>query len=338
MHELFPDAPLYTSVYNPQTAPWANVFDVRTSFLQSLPFAATNHEKLAPFMPAAFESFSFDEYDLVISITSEAAKGIITKSHTKHICYCLTPTRYLWSGYEEYFSNPALRIFTRLMISYLRRWDYMAAQRPDMIIAISKEVQRRIEKYYGRESEVVYPPTTISNVKYPISNVKWEEQGYFLVVSRLVGYKRVDIAIEACSELGLQLKIIGTGSDLPRLKAMAGPTVEFLGDLTDEKVVSYYKHCQALLFPGKEDFGLTVVEAQLFGKPVIAFKEGGALETIIEGKTGLFFSPQTKTALKGALERFGKQTFRSQDCERQARMFSLARFKKDFLRQVQLLS
>ena len=161
LHKLFPDAPLYTSVYNPKTAPWAEVFDVRTSFLQQFPYAQSNHELYAPLMPLAFESFLFDQYELVISLTSEAAKGILTKPKTMHLCYCLTPTRYLWSAHKEYFKDKKSRVLARPFISYLRTWDVVASQRPDVYIAISKEIQGRINKYYGRESTVVYPPVEL---------------------------------------------------------------------------------------------------------------------------------------------------------------------------------
>ena len=173
LHKLFPQAPLYTSVYDSQKASWAKVFDVRTSFLQNFPFAMY-HELYAPLMPLVFESFNFDEFDLVISVTSEAAKGIITKPKTKHICYNLTPTRYLWSGYSEYFKNPIFRFLSLPVIVYLKFWDKIAAQRPDKYIAISKEVQSRISKYYGRESVVVYPP--VESIKYQVLSSKYEEK------------------------------------------------------------------------------------------------------------------------------------------------------------------
>lgn len=293
LHDIFPKAPLYTSVYESQKAPWAEVFTIRTSFLQKFPFTRTHHEYLGTLMPFLFERFNFDRYDLVISVTSEAAKGVITRGKTKHICICLTPTRYLWSGFEEYFANPMLRLLAFPATSYLRWWDKQAAKRPDAYIAISQEVQRRIKMYYQQDAVVLYPPITLADfVTKPL-----KEKGFFLVVSRLVAYKKIDIAIQACNKLKLPLKIIGTGSQEAYLKSIAGPTVEFLGNLTDEQVVQYYKQSLTLLFPGVEDLGLTVLEAQKLGKPVIAFKGGGALETITEGKTGEFFFPQTPQAL-----------------------------------------
>ncbi len=351
LHELFPKAPLYTSVYSPKRAGWAERFVVKTSFLQHIPYASVSHESFALFMPVAFEQFSFAEYDLVISLTSEAAKGIISKPKTKHICYCLTPTRYLWSGYDEYFPNAMMRFLSKPAVSYLRSWDKMASTRPDKIIAISKEVQNRVKKYYGRESEVIYPPVDLS-IKYQVSrqrrgslaslrsgpeaaSMKHKGEGYFLVVSRLVPYKRIDIAIEACNRLKLPLKIVGIGADKGRLRSMAGPTVQFVGNLTDRELVTYYKNCKALLFPGREDFGITIIEAAGFGKPVIAFGEGGAKETIVEGKTGSFFYSQTPEALMRKIRRFDALKINPDDCMRQAEKFSIEHFKARFLSIIQ---
>ncbi|MDP3941730.1 MAG: glycosyltransferase [bacterium] len=326
LHELFPNAPLYTSVYNPAHASWAKDFNVRTSFLQSIPFAKEAHEFFPVLMPLAFESFTFADFDLVISVTSESAKGIITHPHTRHICYCLTPTRYLWSGYADYFLNPFLRILAFPFVFYLRYWDKIAISRPDSIIAISNEVRKRIKKYYREDVPVIYPPLAIDD-----SGSSTRKRGkFFLVVSRLVPYKRIDLAIKACNELQLPLKIVGTGSQLSMLKSVAGPTVEFVGNLTDEELVQYYKGCQGLIFPGREDFGLTILEAQKYGKPVIALRAGGALETMIDGKTGIFFYPQTIKALRNALRRFQKKKFDAAICKKQAAHFSKERFKSEF--------
>jgi len=333
LHELFPNAPLYTSVYDKKNAPWAKVFDVKTSFLQNLPLAQANHELLAPLMPLAFESFSFDEYELVISLTSEAAKGIITKPGTLHVCYCLTPTRYLWSGYDEYFKDGGLKFLSNPVVTSLRRWDLAASERPDAYIAISKEVQKRIKKYYGKESVVVYPPLTLNPQPKERKGEKTEEK-YFLVVSRLskfTKYKRVDLAIEACNELNLPLKIIGDGSLLEVLKRKAGPTVEFVGKVSDEELGKFYKNSKALIFPGVEDLGLVMIEAQSFGKPVIAFNGGGAREIVIAGKTGILFDNQTASSLIDALKRFKGLKFDSKACRMNAERFSRDKFKKNFL-------
>ena len=339
--KLFPQAPLYTSVYNSKNAPWAKSFDVRTSFLQNIPFTSPSHEKLPLLMPIGFESFSFDEFDVVISITSEAAKGIITKPQTLHICYCLTPTRYLWSGYDEYFRNTVFKFISRPAVSYLRTWDKIAAKRPDVMVGISREVQSRIKKYYERESEVIYPPVELGASRQALATGSKEQKktsayslvpsGYFLVVSRLVPYKRIDIAIRACNELKVPLKIIGTGSQESYLRSIAGSTVEFLGHLTDESIGEYYKNCAALLFPGEEDLGLTVLEATSFGKPVVAYKKGGALETVIDGETGILFAPQTSKSLEFALERMSKIRYNTETQGKILSQFSFATFKSKFI-------
>ena len=337
LHDLFPDAPLYTSVYDKKKASWAKVFTVNTSFLQNLPWASSNHEYFPYLMPLAFEQFTFDEYDLVISVTSEAAKGIITKPSTKHICYCLTPTRYLWSGYNHYFPNKFMKIAGYPVVSYLRKWDLIASQRPDVFVTLSKEVQGRVKKYYGRNSELIYPPLTLNPRPFRqlADRISDFQQGdYFLIVSRFVQYKRIDLAISVCNELGLPLKIVGSGREEKKLKAIAGPTIEFTGHVSDEKVVEYYKGCKAFLFPGLEDFGLTIIEAAYFGKPVIAFRGGGAAETIIECKTGYFFNKQTAESLRETLKKIETYTFDPKDCREQAGKFSLKKFETNFLRLV----
>lgn len=326
LHELFPDAPLFTSVYHPEKAVWAKDFSVETSFLQNFPLASTTHEIYALLMPLAFEQFSFDTYDVVISMTSEAAKGIITKPQTTHICYALTPTRYLWSGFDEYFANPLLRAVAGPMVSYLRSWDIQASKRPDIMVSISKEVQKRVAKYYNRQAEIIYPPLMLQ----PSKKEKVSPGSYFLTVSRLVPYKRIDLAIRVCNTLKLPLKIVGSGSEEKYLKSIAGPTIEFVGSLTDEKLLRYYKDCIALIFPGYEDFGLAIVEAQGAGKPVVAFRKGGAIEIIDEGKTGIFFSPQEPKALIAALIELSNVTIRPQDCRERAMQFGKERFKQEF--------
>lgn len=323
LHKLFPNAPLYTSVYDKRKAPWASVFNVRTSFLQTMPYAKEKHEIFAMLMPAAFENFNFDAYDLVISVTSEAAKGIITKPFTKHICYCLTPTRYLWSGYEEYFEKEWMRTLSKPAVSYLRSWDVVASKRPDVFVAISGEVQKRIKKYYNRESYVIHPPLTLSS-----GSLSDRSGNYFLIVSRLVRYKRIDIAIEACNRLELPLQIIGIGDEEKNLKKIAGKTIQFIGKVSDESLSDYYRSCKALLFPGLEDFGLTVVEAQAYGKPVIAYRDGGQLDTVINGKTGILFTPQTADAMVKAIELFQKKTFDPKAAFSQSRKFSKEHFEE----------
>jgi len=340
LHKLFPKAPLFTSVYHKKNASWADAFDIKTSFLQNIPFAKERHELFSLLMPSAFESFNFDNYDLVISVSSEAAKGIITKPHTKHIAYVLTPTRYLWSGYDFYFSNNALRKIAKPAVEVLRKWDKSAAKRPDIMIAISEEVKGRIKKYYGRDSSVIYPPINLTPKIKNQSSKNKNTDPYFLVVSRLskfAKYKRVDLAIEALSELDIPLKIVGVGNLENDLRKKAGRKVEFLGHKSDGELIEYYKNSQALIFPGIEDFGLVMAEAHKFGKPVIAFAKGGALDIIIEGKTGYFFKEQTKESLIEALKKFDNYKFDSRAITKQAEKFSFKQFEKKFKKVVNKL-
>lgn len=332
LKKIYKTAPLYTAVYNPASASWSRIFRVIPSFLNRIPKASKYNELLGTLMPISFESFTFDDYKVVISVTSEAAKGIITKPGTLHICYCLTPTRYLWSGYSDYFKNPYLRFVSKPLVDYLKKWDLSSSSRPDYYVAISKEVQRRIKKYYGIDSEVIYPPVSLNVDSNKIKKNKKEEK-YFLVVSRLskfVRYKRVDLAIEAFNKLGWNLKIIGTGSLESNLKRTANKNIEFLGRVGDEDLNYYYKNCEALIFPGVEDFGLVMVEAQSFGKPVIAFRGGGALEIVIEGKTGEFFNLQNSKSLIKVLKKFKTNRYNSRIIKNNAKRFSQERFEKEF--------
>lgn len=325
LKRLFPEADLYTSVYHPN-AFWAKDFSIKTSFLQRFPKASTSHEFYALLMPVAFESFTFDEYDLVISVTSEAAKGVITHPKTLHVCYCLTPTRYLWSGYNTYFKGQAIKILASPAISYLRMWDSAAASRPDYFIAISQTVKERIQKYYVRDADIIYPAVTrLADFPQLI-----EGGSYFLVVSRLVSYKRIDLAIKAANNLKLPLKIVGEGRDRKKLESIAGDTVEFLGTVSDQELSLLYANCRALIFPGIEDFGLVIVEAQQFGKPVITFRGGGATEIIQEGKTGAFFDKQTVKSLQTSLQEFQETRYNSEDCMKNSERFSFECFEKGF--------
>lgn len=328
LHSMFPEAPLYTSVYDPKKAPWAKVFPkIYTSFLQKIPFAKFWHEGLGWLMPLAFESFDFSGYDLVISVTSEAAKGIITRPHTSHACYMLTPTRYLWSHYDIYFKNPVLKLFSKPIVSYLKKWDKIAAQRPDSLIAISTEVQGRIKKYYGRGSEIIYP-SIVSGIKYQVSRKK----NYFLVVSRLVGYKKVDLVVSAFNKLNKKLIIVGTGNQYKRLKKMASDNIIFAGKVSEKKLQEYYKSAKALIMAQEEDFGLVSVEAQSYGVPVIAYKKGGAQDTVIDGKTGVLFRKQNAKGLYDAIAKFDKISFNHKYIIENAKRFQKGKFERQLQR------
>lgn len=337
LHKIWPNAPLYTAVYDKHRAPWADVFDVRPSFLGNLP-----HEFLPWITPMAFESFRFDEYDVVISVTSAEAKGIITKPQTLHICYCLTPTRYLWSGKETYeqFSG-LLGRGLRLLAPTLRRWDEVASTRPDHYIAISKRVKDRIKKYYHRDSEVIYPPVNVSGVRYQVSRkdkiMTRDTRGYFLVVSRLVRYKRVDIIIDAFNELGLPLVIIGDGMEKQSLKERARENITFIDThLTDEELRSYYGSCRALIHAADEDFGIVSVEALAAGKPVISYSESAVTE-VIDKETGITFDQQTKYAIMSALKSFETIKFDPKKAKKRAQKFGEERFTQEFIKKVDSL-
>lgn len=328
LHELWPDAPLFTAVYDKKGASWANAFDVKPSFLQHIPFARTHHEWFAWLTPMAFESFSFDAFDVVISVTSAEAKNIITKPGTLHICYCLTPTRYLWSSFNEYArASKSLRFAAPT----LRRWDCIAGQRPDYYLAISKRVANRIQTYYQRGSvRVISPP--VETKKFIVNSSRFMEntkEGYFLVVSRLVPYKRIDILIEAFNHLGWPLVIIGDGTERRTLQLAAQSNIRFLHThLTDEQLVGYYQRCRAFVFAGDEDFGIAAVEAQACGKPVIAYGSSGVAETVIDGKTGILFYEQTPQALMNALRQFTSWSYDSSDIRSHAVSFDTDSFQK----------
>lgn len=342
LHEIFPKAPLYTSVYDPVNASWAKVFPgIHTSFLQKIPFLKNNHEFIPFLMPFAFASFNFDEYDLVISVTSEFAKNIKVKN--KHICYCLTPTRYLWSHHDEYFSNKNLKLLATPVIKILRKIDKSSAQKPDLMIAISTVVQKRIKKYYNRSSSIIFPPaSTADERKQKLTNLAMRSSGsedfrflrakrFYLIVSRLVKYKKVDLAIRAFNNLHKPLIIIGTGREEKKLKELAKKNIEFTGFVSEKELSNFYKNATALIFPQEEDFGIVAVEAQSFGVPVIAYKAGGSLDTIIDKKTGIFFTRQNKVSLASAVKRFEKLKFDKNLIKKNALKFSSKTFRKSFL-------
>jgi len=333
LHEIFPEAILYTSVYNPESAPWAKVFpEVRTSFLQKVKTFRNKHELLAPLMPLAFESFDFSEFDLVISVTSESGKGIITKPNTKHICYCLTPTRYLWSGYESYFPTLINKTISKPVVSYLRNWDKVASKRPDKYLAISSEVQKRIKKYYEKDSVIVFPPNK-NNLK--TKEIKLPFDNFYLIVSRLVSYKKVDLAINTFNELDKNLIVVGVGTEKEKLVKMAKGNIYFCGFAKEEELNYLYKKAKAFIMPQYEDFGLVSVEAQSMGTPVIAFKKGGSLDTIVDTKSGIFFEEQTRVSLTHAIDRFEKMQFDSNYIVKNANKFAFDIFKKRILSEIQ---
>lgn len=350
LHKIFPNAPLYTSVYDSQKAHWANEFPkVYTSFLQNVPFVKNHHQLFGWLMPMAFEQFKFDEYDLVISVTSEAAKGIITSPKTKHLCIMLTPTRYLWSGYDFYLNNPPqvfkfipfLKILSWPFIAYLKWWDIVASNRPDKIISISNEVKDRVKKYYNRDSVVVFPPVTLNNsISSTSSSVNdGKNKGkYFFIHGRFEPYKRLDLVIEAFKINKLPLVVSGNGSEFEKYfnkfnwLNSSNKNIKFVKNPTDSELVDLYKNAIAFLMPQEEDFGITSLEAQSFGVPVIAYKKGGSLDTVIDGKTGVLFDSQTIDSLNDAVAKFDKIKFNKRYLVTNAKRFSEARFKAELQR------
>ncbi|SRR5258708_353011 len=324
LHKIFPEAPLYTSLYS-TNAGWAKVFPrIRSSSLNKIKFLRNKHEYLAPLMPLVFESFDFSEFDLIISVTSEFAKGIITGPKTKHICYCLTPTRYLWSGYEDYFTSSVIKFISGPVVWYLRYWDKIAARRPDKIIAISTEVKNRIKKYYDRDSRIIFPGIDIAKYK---NNKNGE---FYLVVSRLVPYKKVNLPVKAFNELGLPLVIVGDGSEKKYLQKIAKNNIKFPGFVPEAKLKNYYSKAIALIMPQIEDFGLVAIEAMSFGVPVIAYKKGGILD-IITKNTGILFNEQSVESLMSAIKKFESCKFKRKDLVKNALKFSFERFERELL-------
>jgi len=303
MHDSFPAAPLYTTVALPQYVPGRlRAADIRTSMLQHLPAMDRRFRHYFMLYPFAVENFDLSRYDLIFSSSSGYAKGVRRRRNAIHVCYCHTPMRWVWR-YEDYISREnfgrGVRAVLPSFLWALRKWDLRAAQQPNYYIANSRLVAERIKKIYGREAHVIPPPIEVN--RFHMSN---DIQDYYLVVSRLIPYKRIDLAIEACKRMNRRLVIIGDGPDRARLEKLADDRIEFLGRQPDQIVNYYAARCRALLFPGEEDFGMAPLEANAAGRPVIAYRGGGAVETVIDGKTGLFFDSPDSQALCKAIERF----------------------------------
>ncbi|MBO9542059.1 glycosyltransferase [bacterium] len=325
-HRMFPDAPVFTTVHRRDLLPAEfGELDVRPSFLQRLPGGTKHYQKLLPLMPLAFEQFDLTGYDLVLSSAHACAKGVVTRPETVHVSYTHTPMRYAWDLYHSYQAtvNPLLRPVSAALLSYLRQWDVLAANRVDRFVANSREVARRIQKHYRRPAEVVPPPIDVERFQpAPASQIG----DHLLVLSRLVPYKRVDLAVQAANLTGMPLKIIGDGPLYAELKAMARPNVQFLGHLNDAEVAGEMARCRALVFGAFEDFGIVPLEAQAAGRPVVAFGAGGALETVIDGVTGAFFPEQRAESLVQALKRLDRIDFEPAAIRRHAESFAFEAF------------
>ncbi|RIK51582.1 MAG: glycosyl transferase [Chloroflexi bacterium] len=339
---LFPGAPLYTSIYAAERMPDAyRRWPIHTSWMQRLPGVAAYHQRYLPLYPLAFGGMDLSGYDLVISNKSGFCHGVQTAARTRralHICYCLTPTRFLWL-YDQYRAREqiggALDAALRPLLALLRRWDWAAAQRVDHFVAISRTVQDRIRHIYGRDSTIIYPPVdTEYFTPAPMRQGGDHYLGdyylgdYYLIVSRLIPYKRIDLAVAAFAHLpGEKLLVVGEGRDLAALRAVAGPNVHFLGWQTRARIRELMQGCKAFLFPGLEDFGITPVEAMAAGRPVVAFAGGGALDTVLPGVTGEHFAEQSAVCLAESLARFDAAAYDPAACRAQAERFSAAAFR-----------
>jgi glycosyltransferase involved in cell wall biosynthesis len=325
LHEAFPQAPIFTSLFIPEHFPARfSAWDVRTSFMQRLPFLSKHFKKYLPLYPFAFRSFDLSGYDVILSSSSAFAKGIRVPAGSKHVCYCYTPMRFVWDR-ERYLENEPVPIWARSLLSvvlgWLKRWDLRHNQSVDLFVAISRHIQNRIQTFYGRKSVVVYPPVEVDT--FPVS----EQVGnYFIVVSRLTPYKRIELAIEACEKLGLPLKIVGQGPFEAELRKRAGPHTEFVGPVSFDTLKQLLAGARAFIFPGEEDFGIAPLEAMACGRPVIALAAGGALETVVDGETGCFFDAPMVDSLVGALQRFELLSFDPKKIRRQAEKFSRSAF------------
>jgi glycosyltransferase involved in cell wall biosynthesis len=309
-HAMFPDAPVYVSIHEPASMPERyQSWDIRTTWLDRVPLVKKKHQQFLPLFPLAFESMDLRGYDLVLSSASGFCHGVLTEPDTCHVCYCHSPPRFLWDS-ANYLDREGVGTLGRAvlarMLSRLRMWDRATADRVDAYISTSRLVQNRIQKFYRLPSVIIPPPTNVANF-----HVDDAPEDYFLIVMRLVGWKRPDIAVEACTRLGLPLVVAGDGRDLDRLKAMAGPTVRFFGRANDAQLKQLYAKCRAFILPSEEDFGITPLEAMASGRPVIAYGAGGVLDTVIPGRTGEFFAEQTADSLAAVLKRFDARRYDS---------------------------
>ncbi|HEY6126857.1 MAG TPA: glycosyltransferase [Candidatus Acidoferrum sp.] len=340
--DMFPNADIFTILYAPEALSTSvKAHKIQSSFLNKLPNVRCYYRFLMPLFPVALEQLSLNNYDLIISHEAGPAKGVLTRSDACHICYCHSPMRYVWDMYQDYLATAPFgqlgKAFYALSCHYMRGWDHAASARVDHFIASSQNSARRIRKYYGRSARVIYPPVDTS--RFSIGD---SPEDFYLVVSPLVQYKRIDLAILACNLLGARLIVIGDGEQSAALRRLAGPTISFLGSQSDELVRSHYRRCRALLFPGEEDIGLTPLEAQASGKPVIAYARGGALETVLgvfpgelvssRTHTGMFFEEQSTESLANAIRAFEavEHRFSPHFIRAHAQQFDETHFKRNF--------
>jgi len=335
LHQLYSQSPIYTIIYDELRDHFFKDAQIITSKIQNIPGILNRIPGSVHFfkffifsMPRAFEDFDFSDYDIVISSVSGLAKGIKVPEQTKHFCYCHTPTRYLWDDLETYVEKLKIPNITKKMVAEklkgLRQWDFEAAQRVDYFIANSEFIAQKIKKYYQQDSKVIYPPVEVDKFHSDLN-----KEDYYIIVSRLMPYKKVDLVVKAFNQLKLPLKIIGFGEQLAELKKMAKSNIEFLEGLSDEKRNKYLSKAKAFLHPQEEDFGIAAVEAMASGCPVIAYKSGGALETVVDKKTGLFFEEQNWESLAEAVLDLNKLEFDPELIQKHAQKFSTQNFKKN---------
>jgi glycosyltransferase involved in cell wall biosynthesis len=332
LHNIFPEAPIYTSQYNPKDISLFENTIIKTGWMQKIP---SSLKKFLPILRAAyFSNLNLDDYDLVISASGAEAKGVKTGKNTIHIDYCHSPTHYYWSRYDDYMKNPGFgklnpiaKIGLKLFVGPMRRWDKKAALRPDYIIANSSHTKNMIKKYYGRDSKVIYPPVDVD--RFTGKNIKRNNE--LLIIGRQTPYKKIDLAIMACNELGIKLNVIGDGPENNNLKNIAGPKIKFYSGLSDKKINEYFETSKGFIFPGLDDFGIVAVEALASGMPVIAFKGGGALDYIKPGVNGLFFDDQSVDSLKMAIMKFNKATFKEISVKESAEEFSVDLFHSNIV-------
>lgn len=330
LYNMFPSADLFATVALTEKMPESiRHIPVKTSWMQRLPGMATLYRLYFPLYPFGVSALDLSEYDLVVSSSSGYVKGVSVPPHAIHVCYCHTPMRWVWNfdGYSarESFSG-GIRAILPAVIARLRAWDEAAARQPDHFIANSRTIARQIERAYGRYAEVIPPPIDIDRFK-----MSFEQEDYYIVLARLVAYKRIDLAVEACTRLGRRLIVIGSGTAQESLQKKAGPTVKFVGRISDPEVEHYVGRCRALIFPGEEDFGMAPVEVAAAGRPTIAFGKGGALETVVDGVTGVFFPEQTAESLMEAIERFEQQVWSPAVIRKHAEGYGTAAFREKFM-------
>lgn len=332
LHRMFPEAPIYTSSYSPERMPLFDGADVRTGFIQKLPFSH-KHQLWPVLRRRYFSKLVLDKYDLVISSSGAEAKAVKVPNGI-HVNYCHTPTQYYWVRPDEYmtaktagglsFLDPVWRFGLRLLKPWMKRWDYLAAQNPDILVANSTAVKKRIFQYYDRESVVVCPP--VDTEKFS-ANITKKRNGSYLIVGRQVHHKRFDLAIEAANEAKVSLRVVGDGPEHERLAGLAGETVELLGRVSDEELVNEFQSAKGYIFPQEDDFGIVAAEAMAAGTPVIALRKGGALDTVIDGETGVFFAKQRVDSLVEAIEKLEKIKWNHQKISKHAEKFDVATFR-----------